>query len=204
MGGTRGGVASWLMVSAMAAGAMPVSGIHGQEVDSLPEAELAEDPGTVEDWQSVDVLLGARIGLAGDASPGVDLQLKLNGSPSLSLQFLAHNTLGYIGSFGSIGREWRGEWYAGRIRMDLGRDGGIGFFAFGESGRGVRFFRDRDGSPSWDDPYRFKGIGGGARLTVDQVTANAELALGVHNEGDHGPYLAFGLGIQLRLLRLGL
>ncbi len=114
----------------------------------------------------------------------------------MSLQILAHNTLGYIG----VKRKRRGEWYAGRIAMDFGGDDNIGFFAFGERGRGA-WFSDSADTPNW---YRFTGIGAGARLTVDRVTASAELALGLSREGDHGPYIGFGLGIQLRLWQLGL
>ena len=65
-------MAPWFVVAAVAAGAIPVPEVHGQEADSLPEAGLAQDGGAVEPVR-VSLLPGLTF------PPGVSLGLGLAG-----------------------------------------------------------------------------------------------------------------------------
>ena len=200
MGGTRVGMAPWFVVAAVAAGAIPVPEVHGQEADSLPEAGLAQDGGAVEPVR-VSLLPGLTF------PPGVSLGLGLQGSSWpiwMSGQFLVQKT-----RFEQRTKPWqaqyspyetrRGAEYAGQLRLGVGRVRGPRIYVLLEQGEGVVAE-----SETWvEDAYSFRGYGLGVGWAFRRVAISIDALLGETSGLGPSPSLhgRGSLSFQYHLLR---
>ena len=192
MGGTRVG-APWFVVAAVVAVAMPRSGIHGQEADSLPEAELAQDGGAVE-LPRFEILPGLRLMVGSSLGGSVDLTWNTPGRiPALSVQLFAFGTR-WDETFS--GEEHRARYLMARIKAAIGKGDGGSLFVFHD--RGQRQFTD---GPNTGQIQSVSGLGVGAALTGGRLGAAFELGIGEIEAPDAPLYVQVGVHFQVRLLR---
>ena len=162
---TRVRARPWWVFPALAAGAVVAPALHGQEVDPPAEEKAAE----------AHMLVGLRVDfVSGLPSPGASVDLVISGSRSwVSLQFLAQIDRWKLPrGFSGTGRAHH---YLGRVRLGLGTGQGPSVYGLVETGRGIIQVSH------WREPgtvYRLTGLGLGAGLTVQRVTASAEIVLG--------------------------
>ncbi len=172
-----------LIVVALAAATVPVSKIHGQEVDSLPAVE--EEGGL-----HISVLPGVHGAIVRQGSPsslGASLDVVLD-SPKrpiwVSLQYLSQAVQWNVQYDDNTRRDHH---YAGRVRLGLGRRQGPRIYALFEKGRGVV---KADPSLDPEDKYDLQGFGLGAGLAVSRFTVAFEAVVGLADKtarGGHYP-----------------
>lgn len=182
----------WFIVAAMAAVAMPVSGIHAQEADSLPPESASEG------GPQLGVLVGVHYSFTRVPSPGASLDLVLdspNRLPWLSLQFLAQMVRWTV-QYDPLTR--RDHNYLGRVRLGLGRRPGVAVYALFEKGTAViktepEYWRGRT--------YDKTGIGVGAAAGTSRFTTSLELRVGEANRASGSLYGSIDLVLQYRFLQ---
>ena len=194
MGRSTVGATPWLIVAGVAFGAVAAPDLQAQEVEPTLEGATAEEP-------RFDLRVGLRGELYGVPSPGVSVDLVINGSRSpvwASLQFLAQMVRWNV-QYDDLTR--RDHYYIGRVRLGLGRGDGPSIYGLFEKGFGV-VMTDR---ASWlGRVYNLTGIGLGAGLTVRRVTVSFEVVIGAANRSSPDLYGGLGLSLQYRLRRFNL
>ena len=189
MGWSRVGVTSCLIVAGLATGPLAAPDLQAQEVEPPLEGTKVEEP-------RFDLRVGLRGELHGVPSPGVSVDLALNGSRSpvwVSVQYLAQMVRWNV-QYDDLTR--RDHYHLGRVRLGLGRGEGPSIYGLFEKGFGV-IMMDR---PSWRGrSYDLTGMGLGAGLTVRRVTVSFEVVLGVADRSSPDLYGGLGLALQYRL-----
>ena len=188
---TRVRAKPWLLFPALAAVAVVAPALHAQEVES---------PDTEEEMAEAHMLVGLRVDfVSGLPSPGASVDLVISGSRSwVSLQFLAQIDRWKLPRSGT----GRAHHYLGRARLGLGTGQGPSVYGLVETGRGiiqVSHLREPG------TVYRLTGLGLGAGLTVQRVTASAEIVLGGATYPNPLPlatlYGSLAVSLQFRLGR---
>ena len=188
---TRVRAKPWLVFPALAPVAIVAPALHAQEVDPPTEEEAAEG-------RHLDVLLGLRGDFALVPSPGASLDLVMSGSRYwASLQFLSQMVRWNV-QYDPITR--RDHYHVGRVRFGLGTGDGPSVYGLFEKGWGV-IRVDPIFEPG--EVYNLSGLGLGAGLTVQRVTASFEIVLGVANRYSPNLYGSLAVSLQYRLLRHG-
>ena len=178
----------------MAAVTAPVSKIHGQEVDSLPEVE--------EGGLHIAVLPGVHGAIVRQGSPsslGASLDVILD-SPKrpiwVSLQYLSQAVQWNVQYDDNIRRDHH---YAGRVRLGLGRRQGPRIYALFEKGKGVI---KADPSLDLEDKYDLQGFGLGVGLAVGRFTVSFEAVVGLATRYEPDAYGRISASLHYRLLRI--
>ena len=190
---TRVRARPWWVFPALAAGAVLAPSLHAQDVEP-PVTE--EEPTAV---GHLDVLVGLRGDFALLPSPGANLDLVLSVQHAwVSLQFLAQTVRWNVRHDSLTGRHHH---YVGRLRLGLGTGQGPSVYGLFERGWGVvradPFFEP-------GEVYNLYGLGLGAGLTVQRVTASLETVLGmaglgVASRSSPGLYGSLAVSLQYHL-----
>ena len=184
---TRVRAKPWLVFPALAAVAVVAPALHAQEVDPPTEQEAAEG-------RHLDVLVGLRGDFAYVPSPGASLDLVMSGPRAwVSLQFLAQMVRWDV-QYDPITR--RDHFYVGRVRLGLGTGQGPSVYGLFEKGWGV-IRVDPISEPG--EVYNLTGLGLGAGLTVQRVTASLEVVLGGANRSSPDLYGSLAVSLQYHL-----
>ena len=178
----------WLLFPGLPAVVVIVPALNAQEVEPRTEEKAAEG----------HMLVGLRGDfIDGLLSPGASVDLVISGSRSwVSLQFLAQMVRWNVPR-DSITR--RDHYYVGRVRLGLGTGQGPSVYGLVETGRGIVKV---DPTVAPGTVYHLTGLGLGAGLTVQRVTASAEFVLGEANRRiTSGWYGSLAVSLQYRVGR---